>query len=105
MRVAGGGCGPAAEGAGASVRRVMLQPGLPSVRTKNNAVNLMGMSGRSVPSDVSTNVGVLDYGMGLGATGVCSKSLLDKLCDMCYDGILKGPERREQVSLVGFPLS
>jgi hypothetical protein len=48
------------------------------------------------------SVGVLDCGMGLGATVACPKSLLDKLCDMCYDGVLRGPERREQVSLVRF---
>jgi hypothetical protein len=81
---------------------MMLQPGLPSLRTKNNAVDLLATNSCSVPTSVSEIVGVLGCGKGLGATGVCPKSLLDKLCDMCYDGVLKGPERREQVSLVGF---
>lgn len=62
----------------------------------------MATNSWSTPISGSDGAAVLYCGVGLGITAVCSKSRLDKLYDMCYDGALKGPERREQVSVVGF---
>ena len=105
MKLAGRGCGWVTARAGASVGRVMLRPGLPSVRIRNSAVDIIATNGCSTPISGSDSAAVLDCGMGLSTTGWCSRSRLDKLYDMCYDIKLRAPERREQVSLVGFPRS